>query len=204
MATASPSFQHHRPLLLQSVVLILLVILHGLTHLDHWLLALLGAGLLLAVELLALPLPLQGAVRWIRQLGWLAAVLLVTGVCFHIYYLPYATTLQQLGMATLLFYSWIWGLQRFPSTQKRYYPALLVGWSFTSFLGLVYAYMHVEETLTVWAITAASGSFGGLLLITMLHRRVGFPKEFWWRLPQLLHILFLMLAFLGRFIQLTP
>lgn len=197
MATAS--FQHHRPLLLQSVILLLLVILHGLTHLDHWLLALLGSGLLLAVELLALPLPPQGVTRWIRQLGWLAAVLLVTGVSFQIYYLPYATTLQQLGMAILLLYSWIWGLQRFPSTQAQYYPALLVGWSLTSFLGFIYAYMHVEETLTAWAIAAALGSFSGLLLIAMLYRRVGFPKEFWWRFPQLIHILFLMLAFLGHF-----
>ncbi len=193
----TPHAEYHRPLLLQGIVLILLIALHGLTRLDHWLLALLGAGLLLAVELLTLPLPPKGAVRWIRQLGWLAAVLLVTGVSFQVYYLPHGPTLQRLGMGALLGYGWVWALQRFPSVQGRYYPALLVGLSFTGLLGLVYAYMHAEDLLLPWIVLAVVGSIGGLLWSVWRRQQVNFPKELWWRLPQLLHILLLMLAF-GR------
>lgn len=194
MATPLP-LQHQRPLILQAVVLALLGFLHVLTRLDHWLLALLGSGLLLAVELLALPLPPKGLARWTRQLGWLAAVLLVTGVSFQIYYWPHATILQQLGMAALLGYGWLWALQPFPSTQTRYYAALLVGVSFTGFLGFIYAYMHVEPSLDMWATVAVWGSASSLLLVMIAHRRSHFPKEFWSRSPQLLHILLLMLAF---------
>lgn len=192
MATPHP---HQRPLILQTAVLAPLVLLHLLTRLDHWLLALLGAGLLLAVELLSLPIPPKGWARWTRQLGWLAAVLLVTGVSFQIYYWPHATTLQRLGMAALLGYSWWWALQRFPSTQARYYPALLLSLSFTGFLGFVYAYMHAEQSLHTWGLLALIGSGSSLLLGVLARRGANFPKEVWWRLPQLLHILVLMGAY---------
>lgn len=189
---ASPSAR--RPLLIQGVVLVLLCLLHFITQLDRWLLALLGVGLLLAVEFLSSPLPPKGWPRWIRQLGWLVAVLLVTGVSFQLYFLPHATTLQRLGMGALVLYGWVWSGQRLASTGQRHLLAFVLALSWSGLVGLITQYMY-------WGLYG--WPFFGLVVITTtlgalavpLGGRWGhIPVELWWRWPQWLHLLLLLLG----------
>ena len=184
----------HRPLLLQGVVLAFLMVLHALTALDRWLLALLGMGLLLAVELLALPLPPKGLARWVRQLGWLAAVFLVMGVSLQLYFWRYATTLQRLGMGMMVLYSWAWAARPMPSIQQRAPLALLLALSLTALLGIVYEYMHGGSQLIFWIWVASVGSVLGAIALALGRDSKWVPLELWWRSPQWMHLLLLMLT----------